>query len=670
MLWWPQTLCVLAVLAVFACLWSPAVRAASPSTQPEFTAGQAEAGQATYATRCATCHGPALEGRAGPALSGPQFSGEWASGQRTLGDLLYVLRTMPLDAPGSLSAAQYASLAAFILSRNGYQAGSTLLDDGANAERVLPSAVMGTATRQSDTARLQRQFPEAPRSILKASGTVPDDADLLRPDAADWLMYNKSFDGQRYSTLTQISRHNAGKLAPVCIFQLGEVGAFQTSPVIFKGLMYVTTPLRTLAVDAATCVQRWEHIYSPPDVASNMQVNRGVAIYRGKLFRATPDGHLIALDAHTGALLWDARIADPSIGYWLTMAPLAYHGRVFIGTAGSEMSASGRIHALDTETGRVLWTFHVIPTGDALGAETWKTGAEHGGGSMWSTFTLEPAENLLLASVGNPAPDYDGAARYGNNLYTNSVVALDYRTGKLIWYVQQIPHDFHDWDTAAAPIAYELDGRRYLAVANKGGWLYIYDRDNRELLSKTEVSPHVNADVPLSTEPLHYCPGNNGGVAWNGPAFSPPLRRLYVNSVHWCGTTRLADYRYIPGMAYVGGIHTFDPSELARGFTRAVDAATGKEIWARESSAQMLAGLTPTAGGVLLTGEFSGYFLVLDAASGKDLYRFYTGGGLAGGISTYMVGKHQFVAVVSGNQSAGAPNSKGAATIVVFTLRT
>jgi len=206
-------------------------------------------------------------------------------------------------------------------------------------------------------------------------------------------------------------------------------------------------------------------------------------------------------------------------------------------------------------------------------------------------------------------------------------------------------------------------------VANKGGWLFIYDRDTRQLLSKTEVSPHLNADVLLTGKPVRLCPGINGGVEWYGPAFSPVLRRLYVNSVHWCGTTALAAYRFIPGDMNSGGIHDFDPPEMARGFTRAIDAVTGKEIWSRESSAQMLSGITPTAGGVLLTGEYNGNFLVLDAQDGRELYRFYTGGGVAGGVSTYLVGKRQFVAVASGNRSLSASNARGSATIVVFALR-
>jgi alcohol dehydrogenase (cytochrome c) len=657
---------VVGTAALVAMAWSPTILADPATAQPEFTASQASAGGILYTEKCAGCHGGALEGRGGPALSGPQFTGKWV-GSHTIGELLYVLHQMPLDAPGSLTEAQYTQLGAFIFLRNGYRPGPVELGASTESKGIL-SLTDTTATPLRAQSNATLQLPQAPEKVASASARVPDDRDLKKPDEANWLMYNKSFSGQRYSALDQINRRNAKDLAPVCLFQAGEVGAFQTSPVVFRGVMYVTTKFTTFAMDAATCEKRWENVY-PSEKAAGMPVNRGIALYQGKVFRATPDGHLLALEAHSGALLWDAQIADSALGYWLTMAPIAYDGRVFIGTAGSEMGSNGRIHALDAQTGQALWTFNVIPVADEPGARTWEKGAAHGGGSVWSTFSLQPDEGLLLAPAGNPAPDYDGAARPGDNLYTDSVVALDYRTGKLAWYVQQISHDIHDWDTAAAPVTYEVDGRHYMAVASKAGWLYIYDRDTRELVSRSEVSPHLNAEVPLGREAVHYCPGNNGGVAWNGPAFTPRLRRLFVNSIHWCGTTLLAEYHYAPGEDYRGGLHTFDPASLARGFTRAVDAATGKEIWVRESSSPMYAGVTVTAGDVLLTGQFDGSFVVLDAVSGKGLYAFNTGGGLAGGVSTYLVGHRQYIAVVSGNESAGTPPLDGAATIVVFALQ-
>jgi glucose dehydrogenase len=397
-------------------------------------------------------------------------------------------------------------------------------------------------------------------------------------------------------------------------------------------------------------------------------LSRGVSIYKGKLFRVTPNDHVLAIDAKTGKLLWDVLLADKGHGYWLSAAPIAYDGRVFIGEAGADWGANGHIYALDAETGKLDWTFNVIPTGKEFGAESWNDEAKRGGGSMWSTYTLQADKHLLYVSVGNPAPDFNGAIRPGNNLFTDSVVVLDYRTGKLAWYVQQTPHDTHDWDTAAAPVVYDQGGKGYMAVANKGGWLYIYDRATHKRLAQPEVSPHENAAAPLSSAGVHHCPGIVGGVQWNGPAYSPRDALLFVNSLNWCGTSRLAEHRYVEGSGYFDGNHTWDVIETAKGWTRAFDAATGKPVWSRETPSPMLAALTPTAGGVVFTGELSGDFLALDSKSGEALYRFNTGGAMAGAPSTYLVDGKQYVAITTGSASRSAWKTTGAMTLVIFSL--
>jgi len=411
----------------------------------------------------------------------------------------------------------------------------------------------------------------------------------------------------------------------------------------------------------------WEQDY-PPDMSPPLNVSRGVSIYRGKIFRVTPNGHLLALDAKSGKVLWDAWISDLTLGYWLTAAPIAYDGKVFIGTAGADFGANAHIYAFATESGKLVWRFNVIPTGKEAGAETWGKGAEHGGGSIWSTFALDRTKGLIFAPIGNPAPDFDGAKRPGANLYTNSVLALDYRTGKLAWFVQQVPHDIHDYDTAAAPALYEQDGKSYMAVANKGGWLYLYDRDTHKLIARSEASEHENTDVPLTVAGVHHCPGLVGGVEWNGPAYSPQDKLIYVNSVDWCATTRVTENRYVEGASYMGGEYTWDTVETAKGWTKAFNASTGNQVWSRESRTPMIAALTPTAGGVIFTGDLDGNFLTLDAATGSVLYRFNTGGAVAGAASTYLVDGKQYVAITSGNASRSIWKTTGAATVVVFAV--
>jgi alcohol dehydrogenase (cytochrome c) len=655
-----------AILPLALALLAPAVRAVveeAAGGQP-FTAAQAEEGRKIYAESCASCHGANLEGGAGPTLTGAGFIGHWADGKKSAGDLFTVIKgSMPMQAPGSLSDAQYAAVVAHILVHNGYAPGAAPFVATAATAPLTPAAPGTPAVAANE----HRAFLETPANPGKATTTLPDDAELLKPADTAWLMYNKQYDGTRYSALDQINAGNAAKLVAKCIFQTGESGSFQPSPVVYDGMLYITTAYSTFAINPVSCEKIWSHVYKDQSPTVVTQ-SRGVAIYRGKLFRVTPNGHFIALDAKTGALLWDVLMADTRVGYWLSAAPIAYDGRVFIGEAGADWGANGHIYAFDSETGRRLWTFDSIPTGKQKGAETWQKGSEHGGGSFWSTFALDPKTGLLYASIGNPAPDYDGAMRPGDNLFTNSVVALDYRTGRLGWYAQQAPHDIHDWDTAAAPVLYEQDGRSYMAVANKGGWAFLYDRNTHKLIAKTEVSPHENVDVPLTPEGVHHCPGIVGGVQWNGTAYSPREKLLYVNSVHWCGTTRLTETRYIAGSSYTGAKHVWDPVAQARGFTHAIDAATGRIVWKRELPTPMVAALTPTAGGIVLTGSLDGYFLVLDAKTGTTLYRFNTGGAVAGAASTYLAGGRQYIALTTGNASRTTWKTTGAGTVVIFGL--
>lgn len=630
-----------------------------------FTAAQATEGRNQYAAHCASCHGADLQGRGAPSLIGARFAIAWLNGQKTAADLDRRVRgTMPMDAPHSLTNDQYSAVIAYLLQRNGYGSGAAPYTPSTMAGAILKPQTP-TATSKGDAPR--PALPMPPQTVDIATTARPDDAEVARPDNASWLMYNKELGGGRYSTLDQINAGNAGRLVPRCMVQIGEISSFQSSPVVYERILYVTTPYSTYAFDATDCRKVWSHSY-PEDLTPPSQVSRGVAIYKGKLFRITPNGHLLALDAKTGKLLWDVWMADQSKGYWLSAAPIAYDGKVFIGEAGADFGANGHAYAFDAETGRRIWTFNVIPTGKEKGAETWKNGAEHGGGSMWSTMALDPARHELYISVGNPAPDFDATVRRGDNLFTNSVVVLDERTGALRWYAQQIPHDTRDHDTAAAPIVFQHDGRRYMAVANKGGHLFIYDADTHKLLSKTAVAKQENVDAPVTTQGTHACPGTSGGVEWNGPAFSPATGLLYVNSVDWCATDTLVENRYIEGTLYMSGEYTFDPIEEARGNTYAVAAATGKTAWVRPQHTPMLAGVTPTAGGVVFTGDLDGQFQVLDARSGNLLYSFSAGGPIAAGPSTYMIGGRQYVAVASGNTSRLIWKVKGAATITLFAL--
>jgi len=608
------------------------------------SAAAADDGASLVREHCASCHGETLAGGAGPALAGAGFTFRWGGKPAALYDLIST--TMPPGQPASLSKPEYRAITHYLLAQS------------AKAQALMKSAAAGP----------QVQLPAEPRIVGTASTQGPDDAELARPNDADWLTYNRDYRSQRYSPLRQITPQNVGSLVPKCIFQVGEVGPFQTSPIVRGGRMYVTTAHRTLALDAATCKPLWTHEYVPagPELRP---LNRGVALYQGMVIRGACDGHLFALDAATGKLLWDVWVADSRKGYWLAAAPVVFDGKVFIGEAGADMGVNGHVYAFDAATGRLIWTFDLIPTGHQPGADTWGTSGVAGGGSTWSTITVDPETHSVFLPVGNPAPDLDDRLRPGDNLYTDSVIVLDADTGKLRWYVQQNPHDTHDWDTGAAPTIFDQEGRKFLAVGSKDARLYIYDRDSHALLAKADLAQRLNTDIPLSTKPVRVCPGVMGGVEWNGAAYDPNNRMLFINSVDWCATLTQQDPEH-PGAYGLGGAYTQDPPQQATGSLRAFDAASGIERWAYSRGGPMVAGITTTAAGLVFTGTPGGDLLAFDGKTGRQLYDFYTGGAVAGGVATYMVAGKQYVVAISGNSSKSVwfELNTGAATVVVFGL--
>jgi len=556
---------------------------------------------------------------------------------------------MPLNNVGGLSPAEYRAATDFVMAGNGYSATDPVLKVDASIKPAeVPEPVL-----------------PAPANLLgKSAGNGPDDADIAHASDDDWPTYNRDYLGQRFSALKQITTENVKHLAPACIFQTGDTGSFEASPVVWHGRLYVTTTHSTFAVDAATCKEIWRHTYTPPG-AEGLPVNRGVALYRGKVLRGTPDGHVIALDAETGKLLWDVWVANSLHGYNINGALAAFGGKVFTGQGGADRGATGHIYAFDVETGKLAWAFDPVPTGKQPGAETWAKGTEQGGGSSWTSITVDPRTRQLFVPIGNPGADMDGGLRPGDNLYTDSVVVLNADTGKLDWYIQQIPHDTHDWDTAAAPALYEIDGRKYMAVASKDGWLYLYDRDTKKLLAKSEIDTHLNADKPLLPGvEMRVCPGTLGGAEWNGPAYDPANRMLFVPSVDWCGGFK----RQTEAGSTFGGSLKFDPIEIVTGWVHGFDAVTGQQKWVRHTEGPMVAGVTPTAGGLVFTGTPSGAFWGLDARTGDILYEFQTGGALGGGISSYAVNGRQYIAVTSGSASKTIWKTAGAPTLIVFAL--
>lgn len=501
----------------------------------------------------------------------------------------------------------------------------------------------------------------------------------VSPD--DWLTYNRAYAGDRFSPLAQITTTNVAQLRPVCTFDTGEKVSFQSGPIVVGGVMYVTTDTVTYAVDAATCALKWKQAHQ--DGPTALQVNRGAAYAAGRLFRGAGNGHVIALDAASGKAIWDVQVSPTHAGMTIPMAPLAWNGLVFVGNAGGDVfGVTGHVWALDQQDGHTVWRFDTVPESGPARA-SWRNaiGVPITGGAFWTTFAIDPQAGVLFVPAGNPAPDFVPDARPGENLYTNSVIAIDAKTGTLLQYNQLVKNDYHDWDVSAGPaLITTRAGRRIVASANKDGLLSVLDRGGvtvpspqsqvaspksqasgaptMPLLYQAPITTRDNIDAKLSADaPIHFCPGTQGGAEWNGPAYDGTRNLLYVGATDWCTSVQVVRTDALTGRAggffsgAVQGFGTLDPVEKSKGWLTAFDADTGAVRWKYASPLPMVAGVTPTAGGVVFTGELNGDAIALDAETGKVLWRHPTGNAIGGGVVTYRAGGKQLVAVAAGFKS-------------------
>jgi alcohol dehydrogenase (cytochrome c) len=336
----------------------------------------------------------------------------------------------------------------------------------------------------------------------------PTQAELNAADrSTEWLLPNHDYAGQRFVDLKQITSQNAAELRPVCIYQAGDVRPFHTNPLVYQGVMYVTTPSSTVALDAATCAVRWRHDWQAKartaDVARggivvNPYRSRGAALRDGKLIRSTSDGYLIALDIDTGKVVWEKHVAEAEKYELMTMAPLVYEDLIISGIGISELGVKGWIGGFRLSDGEPVWRFDTIPSEGEPGADTWKSTDDtpRGGGGVWVAPSLDAEKGLLYVAVGNPAPDFFGGERLGANLYTAAMVVLDARSGKLQWFRQFVPHDLHDWDlTVTNPLYSSVIGsarRPVMSVAGKDGILRAIDRESHEQIYQVPLTTISN----------------------------------------------------------------------------------------------------------------------------------------------------------------------------------
>jgi alcohol dehydrogenase (cytochrome c) len=510
--------------------------------------------------------------------------------------------------------------------------------------------------------------------LVTPSTQVPTQSELNLADTdTNWLTSNKGYLGYRYSSLAHVNDQDMHALTKKCSFAIGEKASFPAALSVYGGLLYTTTAYGVFAVDAAACQKRWSYVHTA-DPNTTSHNNKGAAIANGRVFRGTPDGHLVALDAANGALLWDHTLVNAAIGEYLTGVPLIWNNMVFVGKAGGELGIRGEIMAVRATDGTVIWHFDTIPAPGESGSDTWEKASsyEHGGGATWTSFSLDASAGLLLVPVGNPGPDFAKEVRPGANLFTNSMVALDALTGQLKWWHQLVGSDFHDWDASVIAAFNTADGSHLVAGAGKDGHLHVVDRATGDLrFTAPIVSRYENGTAAIpSSSYLLYCPAT--ATQWNGPAFSPASGLLYMNGIDWCASAiKGPTPTYQPGKEYLGlatpsGFPKLDPMAQAFGLINAFDPKDGRLMWSYRATTPLVAGLIATAGNIVITGDLSGNLLILNAKTGELLFQDnLKAGALRGGLITYEVNGKQYVAVAAGDNTYDASAEN---TIVILGL--
>jgi alcohol dehydrogenase (cytochrome c) len=500
----------------------------------------------------------------------------------------------------------------------------------------------------------------------------------------NWLTYSGTYMSQRFSQLRQIDTSNVKNLELKWMVQNQVFGTWETSPLVVDGTMYLTQrPNDVMAVDARTGRMFWLYRYTNSgrqQVCCGAQ-NRGVAILGDTLFMGTLDAHLVAIDAKNGKPLWNVSVADDKLAYSITLAPLVVKDKVIIGVGGAEYGIRGFVAAYDSKSGRELWRFNTIPGTGEPGSESWSGEAwQHGGGSIWVTGSYDPAVNQTYWGVGNPGPDWNPDQRPGDNLYTDSVVALDADTGKLKWHYQFTPNDGYDYDAVQVPVLADLMWKGTLTKAmlwaNRNGNFYVLDREHGRFLSGTPfvkvnwMSGFDEGGRPIQTpQPagMPTYPGNQGGTNWYSPSFSPRTGLFYVSAwENYASIYRKETVPYEPGRRFNGGGNqTVAPNPDAPAMRRnpindwtdavghgaviAIDPRTSQTKWKFQMYDVTDGGILTTAGDLLFTGGREGHFHALDARTGAVLWKASLGGAIMSGPITYSVDGKQYVTVNSGN---------------------
>ncbi len=531
-----------------------------------------------------------------------------------------------------------------------------------------------TGTGATTTAKpMPSTLPQVTTAMLEAAGGDPK----------NWIHPNGSYAQTRYYPGTQINTGNVAKMKPAFVFQTAVLESMETAPIVVNGVMFLTTSFNHVyAINAATGEEYWhyKHKMGPITTFCCGPNNRGVAIENDRIFMGTLDAKLVALDAKTGKVLWETQIADPEKGYSETMAPAVVDGKVLIGTNGGEYGVRGFLKAFDAKDGKLLWTFYSIPDKghEGVWAENDATGrnmhrdiaAEKAalakdasfyqtlGGGVWMTPAIDKKTRTVFFVAGNPSPDLYGAIRPGDNLYTNSMVAIDLDQGTYKWHSQYIAHDVWDLDAVSPPIltqAKDASGKLTDVVIHGGktGHVYVHDRATGKLIRFSEAMiPQENMWVLPTKEGARMLPGANGGVEWSPMAVNPKLHMAYAANLHQPMTYHVEEAAYPGGSKlWLGGAFKTIPSEEQWGRLVAVNLDTGKVAWGAKTPQPLIGGVLATAGDLVFNGEANGWYKAYDARTGKELWKYNCGAGVNSPGVSYMVNGKQYIAVAAGGNN-------------------
>lgn len=511
--------------------------------------------------------------------------------------------------------------------------------------------------------------------MSSGTATVPTSVPYDRLVGAEaephnWFTYSGNYAAHRFSPLDQIDVDNVGDLRVEWVYQT-QPGLVETTPVVVDGIMYITEPPSTVtALDARTGRRIWRWVDDVPQQTLNIgfpRVNRGVAVLDETIYVGTLDARLVALDAESGIERWSTVVADNSIGFSMTGAPLAIDGKIVVGVAGAEAGIRGFLDAYDAETGELVWRSYTVPAPGEPGSETWEGDAwEHGGGSTWLTGSYDPELDLIYWGTGNPAPDWNGDVRPGDNLYTASLIAVDGQTGEMRWHFQFTPHDTHDWDATEIPVLLDLEyegrQRKLVVMANRNAFYYVLDRETGEFLHGREYSKQTWAEgldengrpiVIPGTEPSEegtlVWPSLQGATNWFSPSYSPLTEALYVPVRHMAAIYYKAAAEYEPGRPFMGGGEQALGGDDAWGYVKALDVRTGDLLWEHQVLTPLWNGVMATAGGLVFGATNEGNFFALDAETGALLWDFQAGASARSNPMSFELDGRQRVVMEAGN---------------------